>query len=55
MTLGYLPWEAMEVTYPEYLTYIIGQLPPQEETDDVNDVKARMAKMRADKAAENAR
>ena len=42
MTLGYTPEEAYNVTWPEYLTYIIAQLPPQPEVDEVQDVKARM-------------
>ena len=51
MTLGYTPQQAYDTTWPEYLTYIIAQLPPQPATDEVQDVKARMRKARADKAA----
>lgn len=52
---GYTPDIAYQVTWPEYLTLIISQLPPQEETQEANDVKARMSKVRADKQAEMAR
>lgn len=55
MSLGYLPIQAMDVTYPEYLTYIIAQFPPQPATDEVVSVKAAMRKKRAEKAAEATR
>lgn len=52
MTLGYTPQQAYDTTWPEYLTYIIAQLPPQPYADEVEDVKARMRKKRAEKVAE---
>lgn len=51
-TGGYTHETAYQVTWPEYLTFIITNLEPEPETDEVDDVKSRMRKMRAEKAGE---
>ena len=51
MQSGFTPQQALQVTWPEYLTFIITNLEPEAETDEVDDVKTRMRKAREAKQA----